>query len=50
MYLIDKIPIKEIAEQIKEICPENCIISSDMGQAGNPDPELGTLSQPRHDG
>ncbi len=38
MYLIDNIPIQKIAEQIKEIGAENCIISSDMGQINNPNP------------
>ena len=38
MYLIDKIPIKKIANQIKEIGAENCILSSDMGQINSPSP------------
>lgn len=32
MYSIDKIPIREIAEQIKEVGATNCILSSDVGQ------------------
>ena len=36
MYLIDKIPIEEIAMQIREVGPEKCIISSDMGQISSP--------------
>jgi len=38
MYLIDKIPIKKIVEQIKAVKPENCIISSDVGQINSPNP------------
>ncbi len=38
MYLIDGISIKEIAKQIKEIGPEKCILSSDMGQLNSPSP------------
>lgn len=38
MYLIDKIPIEKTAGQIKSVGPEKCIISSDMGQTGNPAP------------
>lgn len=32
MYSIDKIPIRKIANQIKEVGSENCILSSDVGQ------------------
>lgn len=32
MYSIDKIPIRKIAEQIKEVGATNCILSSDVGQ------------------
>lgn len=32
MYSIDKIPIGEIASQIKEVGASNCILSSDVGQ------------------
>lgn len=32
MYSIDKIPIKKIAEQIKVLGAESCIITSDVGQ------------------
>lgn len=39
MYSIDKIPIKRIAEQIKEMGSDKCIISSDVGQPFNPDPD-----------
>lgn len=38
MYSIDKIPIKKIAEQIKSIGTEKCIISSDVGQITSPSP------------
>ncbi len=38
MYSIDKISIEKIAEQIKSICAEKCIISSDMGQITSPSP------------
>lgn len=38
MYLIDKIPIEKIAEQIKQIGAENCIISTDVGQINSPSP------------
>lgn len=38
MYLIDKIPIKKIAEQIKFVGAGKCIISSDMGQVKSPAP------------
>jgi len=32
MYSIDKIPMRKIAEQIKEVGVDNCILSSDVGQ------------------
>ncbi len=38
MYSIDKIPIKQIADQIKQVRPENCILSSDVGQTFSPNP------------
>lgn len=38
MYSIDKIPIEKIAEQIKAIGAEKCIITSDMGQIISPSP------------
>lgn len=38
MYSIDKIPIKQIADQIKQVRPENCILSSDVGQTFSPSP------------
>ncbi len=38
MYSIDKIPIADIAEQIKYVTPKKCIISSDVGQPGSPSP------------
>ena len=41
MFLIDKIPIEKIAEQIKAIGADNCIISSDMGQISSPSPSDG---------
>ncbi len=33
MHSMDKISIQKITEQIKEVKPKNCIISSDVGQA-----------------
>jgi hypothetical protein len=41
MYLIDNIPIREIARQIRLVGIKKCIISSDMGQIGNPSPSEG---------
>lgn len=38
MYSIDRIPMKQIANQIKQVGPENCILSSDVGQSFNPNP------------
>ncbi len=38
MYSIDRIPIEEIAKQIKSIGSEKCIISSDVGQVTSPSP------------
>lgn len=38
MYLIDKIAIKKIVKQIKEVGSENCILSSDIGQTFSPKP------------
>ncbi len=38
MFLIDKIPIGKIAQQIKEVGPEHCILTSDLGQADKPNP------------
>jgi|SRR3989344_1236667 len=32
MYSIDEIPMQKIAQQIKEVGAENCILSSDVGQ------------------
>lgn len=32
MYSIDKILMKKIVKQIKEVGPKNCVLSSDMGQ------------------
>lgn len=32
MYSIDKIPMDKIAQQIKEVGADNCILSSDVGQ------------------
>ena len=40
MCLIDKIPIDVIAEQIRQLGPENCIISSDVGQISSPGPSV----------
>lgn len=38
MYSIDKISISRIAEEIKQIGPNNCILSSDVGQTFSPSP------------
>jgi len=38
MYSIDKIPIKEIVRQIKEVGAKKCILSSDVGQTFSPGP------------
>lgn len=38
MYSIDKIPIEKMAGQIREIGPENCVLSSDVGQKFSPLP------------
>jgi|SRR3989338_918423 len=38
MYSIDQIPMEKIAEQIRAIGSEKCIISSDVGQVGSPSP------------
>jgi len=38
MCSIDKIPIQKIAEQIKAISADKCIISSDVGQITSPSP------------
>jgi hypothetical protein len=43
MFLIDKITIMNIVRQMREIGPEKCILSSDMGQTGNPSPSEGLL-------
>lgn len=40
MYLIDKIPIKIIARQIKEIGAQAVILSSDVGQTFSPSPSF----------
>ena len=41
MYLVDKILIGTIAEQIKAVGAAKCIISSDMGQCNSPSPSEG---------
>lgn len=38
MYSLDKIPISKIAGQIRAVGYQNCIISSDVGQAFSPSP------------
>jgi len=38
MYLIDKIPINKIVQQIKEVGANNCILSSDVGQSFSKSP------------
>ena len=43
MYSIDKIPIKKIAEQIKYVGAENCILSSDVGQSFSKNPSEALL-------
>ncbi|MDY6770712.1 MAG: DUF6282 family protein [Candidatus Nanohaloarchaea archaeon] len=36
MNTIDDIPMERIAEQIREVGPENIVMGTDMGQQGNP--------------
>ena len=43
MYSIDKIPIAKIAEQIKYVGAENCILSSDVGQSFSKSPSEALL-------
>ena len=43
MYLIDGIRIKKIADVIREVGPNKCILSSDMGQINSPSPSAGLL-------
>jgi hypothetical protein len=38
MYSIDKVPIEKIAEQIKGVGADNCILSSDVGQTFSKSP------------
>lgn len=38
MYSIDKIPMRRIVRQIKEVGAENCILSSDVGQVFSKSP------------
>ncbi len=38
MYSIDKISISDIAKEIKEVGPKNCILSSDVGQTFSSSP------------
>lgn len=38
MYSIDKIPMDRIAQQIKEVGADNCILSSDVGQTFSKSP------------
>ncbi len=40
MYLIDGISIGKIAESIIRVGPSKCILTSDMGQVGNPSPSV----------
>lgn len=44
MYLIDKVPIKYIAREIKEVGAENCILSSDTGQIFSPNPSIALIT------
>lgn len=39
MYSIDKIGLDDIVNQIKEVGPEYCILSSDVGQTFSPNPD-----------
>jgi hypothetical protein len=43
MYSIDDIPMEKIADQIRMIGPENCILSSDVGQKFSPSPSEALL-------
>ena len=38
MCSIDKIPMEKIAQQIKKVGPNNCVLSSDVGQKFSPPP------------
>ncbi|MFB6087027.1 MAG: DUF6282 family protein [Haloarculaceae archaeon] len=38
MHHIDDVPMERIASQIDHVGPENCIVSSDVGQKTSPDP------------
>lgn len=38
MYSIDKIPMEKIVRQIREVGPDNCVLSSDVGQKFSPPP------------
>ncbi len=38
MYSIDNIPMEKIVQQINEVGPDNCILSSDVGQKFSPSP------------
>ncbi len=35
------VSVAQIAEQIKEVGPQHCVISTDLGQPGNPEPSKG---------
>ncbi len=40
MWRIDNIPIRAIADQIRSVGPEHCIITSDAGQSFSPPPRM----------
>lgn len=43
MYVIDKIPIRKITEQIREVGSKSVILSSDVGQTFSPPPSAALL-------
>ena len=43
MFSIDDIPLKKIAEQIKSVGPQSCILGSDVGQLASPGPSESLL-------
>jgi len=43
MYSIDGIPVQKMADQIKTVGPEFCILSSDVGQVKSPNPSSALL-------
>ena len=44
LHLIDKIPIDQMADFIRDVGPSHCIITSDLGQVGTPLPPEGLIT------